>query len=128
MKRSDQDELLKDILGDGSLDAMRQASLARGLEALRRRQQRRRGLEVAAAAVVALLVMVAAAFHRQTRSVMQTARQSPAPPFQAAASHVHYINQEELFALFPNRPMAIIGKPGHQQVIFLDELARQEAP
>jgi hypothetical protein len=36
-------------------------------------------------------------------------------------SKVEYITADQLFALFPNRPMALIGKPGHQQLIFLDK-------
>jgi hypothetical protein len=54
------------------------------------------------------------------------------PPHQATASNamafshtaeskVEYITTEQLFALFPNRPMALVGKPGHQQLIFLDD-------
>ena len=35
-------------------------------------------------------------------------------------SKVEYITTEQLFALFPNRAMALVGKPGHQQLIFLD--------
>ncbi len=31
------------------------------------------------------------------------------------------ITDEELFSLFPNRPLALVGKPGHQQLIFLDQ-------
>jgi hypothetical protein len=39
---------------------------------------------------------------------------------------VKIINDEELFALFPNRAMALIGSPGHQQLIFLDHGGAQE--
>ena len=31
------------------------------------------------------------------------------------------INDDELFALFAGRSMALIGKPGEQQLVFLDQ-------
>jgi hypothetical protein len=37
---------------------------------------------------------------------------------------VKYITKKELFALFPNRPIALIGEPGHQQFLLLDESAK----
>jgi len=46
----------------------------------------------------------------------------------ADVSGVKYITTQELFALFPGRPIALIGKPGRQQVIFLDEIARADRP
>jgi len=32
-----------------------------------------------------------------------------------------YISDEELFKLFPGRSIALIGKPGEQELIFLDK-------
>lgn len=37
-----------------------------------------------------------------------------------AEEKIRFINDEELFALFPDRPMALIGEPGQQQLVFLD--------
>jgi hypothetical protein len=34
---------------------------------------------------------------------------------------VKLINDDELLALFPDRPVALIGKPGQQQLVFLDK-------
>ena len=39
--------------------------------------------------------------------------------YPAASQPVKIISDEELFALFPNRPLALVGKPGHQQLVFL---------
>ena len=36
---------------------------------------------------------------------------------------VKTITDDELFALFPGRSMALIGKPGHQELVFLDSPA-----
>jgi len=33
---------------------------------------------------------------------------------------VKRISDEDLFSLFPDRSMALIGQPGHQQLVFLD--------
>ncbi|HHY86181.1 MAG TPA: hypothetical protein GYA07_11730 [Verrucomicrobia bacterium] len=38
---------------------------------------------------------------------------------------MQFINDDELLALFPNRPVALIGEPGKQRLVFLD---RQNAP
>jgi len=121
MKKSDQDQLLAEILDGGDLDALRAASLARGLVALRRRRRRQR-VVILAAVILPLLVFFAAAMHRHPKPATQIASRSKAAPA-ADVSGVKYINAQELFALFPDRPIALIGKPGHQQVIFLDEIA-----
>jgi hypothetical protein len=38
----------------------------------------------------------------------------------AAAQPIKVISDEELFALFPRRSLALIGSPGHQKLVFLD--------
>jgi hypothetical protein len=60
---------------------------------------------------------------------------SPAPPatgpvvaLQTDTAKVKIITDEELFALFPNRAMALIGSPGHQQLVFLDHGVASEQP
>jgi hypothetical protein len=126
MRKSDQEQLLAEILDGGDLDALRAASLARGLEAIRRRR-RRHQLEILAAVIIPLLVIFAAALHRPSKPVTLVAAQST-PAAAADVSGVKYITAQELFALFPGRPIALIGKPGRQQVIFLDEIARADRP
>jgi hypothetical protein len=49
-----------------------------------------------------------------------------APPPDAAK--VKIITDEELFALFPNRALALIGSPGHQQLVFLDHGVASDQP
>jgi hypothetical protein len=121
MNTSDKNQLLNELLGGDELNACRQATLARGLEALRRRQRRRRQFQVAAL-MAPLLVLV---WQWHFRPAIPTASESaPAPPPAVETSKVKYITEKELFALFPNRPVALIGEPGHQQFLLLDELAR----
>jgi hypothetical protein len=45
---------------------------------------------------------------------------SPAPAAPSETSDVKIISDDELFALFPGRSMALIGTPGQQQLVFLD--------
>jgi hypothetical protein len=120
MTDEDKSQLLEGILGDDELNQVRQASLLRGLKEMRRRRQRALAARVSMMALPVLLLAVAVFYPR-----FQPPHQAPAPramPLASeAASKVEYINAEQLFALFPNRPMALVGKPGHQQAIFLDE-------
>jgi hypothetical protein len=120
MTDQDKNQLLEDILGDDELNQVRQASLLRGLKEMRRRRQRALAARVSMMTLLALVLAVGAFYSR-----FQPPTQAPAPtamPLASeAASKVEYINAEQLFALFPNRPMALVGKPGHQQVLFLDD-------
>ncbi len=125
MRKSDQDQLLAQILDGGDLDALRAASLARGLEAVRRRRSRRR-FAILAVPIIALLVIFAPTLRRPSSPVRPMAAHSKLAATEVAS--VKYITAQELFALYPNRPIALIGKPGRQQMIFLDELARAEQP
>jgi hypothetical protein len=51
-----------------------------------------------------------------------------AHPAADIGSEVKLINDEELFRLFPGRSLALIGKPGEQKLIFLDEEADSTKP
>jgi hypothetical protein len=120
MKRSDQEQLLREILEEGEGTDFRAASLARGLDFLRRRQRRVGMARVCAAGVLAGLLVFGLVWHPAlrpgaTRMAVVTAS---APPTETGK--VKIITDEELFALFPNRAMALIGPPGQQELIFLD--------
>jgi hypothetical protein len=119
MTDHDRDQLLGDILGDEELDQVRQGSLLRGLKEMRRRRRRAIAKRGSVFLLPALLLAVEAAqffFHSPSRAPASAATSIAS----VATPKVEYINKEQLFALFPNRPMALVGKPGHQQVIFLD--------
>jgi hypothetical protein len=128
MKRSDQDRLLSEILKDGDAGNLRAASLARGLDFLRRRRRRARLAQGGGAALLAGLVILGLVAHRGVAP-------QPAPPVVGAATppaaetgKVKIITDEELFALFPNRAVALIGAPGHQQLVFLNNGVASEQP
>ena len=126
----DDRDLLKGILHSDGLDDFRQASLECGLNVIR--QRRRRRAIAKTCAVVALPVftaLVALWNHDLTWSRNGSISSSPA---RAAASNsssnveLTIINDEQLFALFPNHALALVGKPGHQQLVFLDQLEPQQ--
>jgi hypothetical protein len=128
MKRPQQDQLLKEILTGDDLSNFRQASLERSLATIRRQHQRQRTARICALAAVPLLLAVEVLLHRspgipgqRTVSPVQSTETVSLPTVKTAG--VKLITDEELFALFPNRSMALIGNPGRQQLVFLDKPA-----
>jgi len=120
MKRSDQDRLLREILEEGEAADFRAASLARGVDFLRGRRRRNRIAQICCVCVPAVLMMFALALHLARRPGGARLAVVTAPAARTETSKVKIINDEDLFALFPNRAMALIGPPGQQQLIFLD--------
>ena len=120
MNDRDHQRLLRELLAaDESLGAFLQTSLETGLVALARRRQRRRHLRTAALAAPALLLGfgLVARFH--------SAAPAPAPSpaiarTETAPAEITTLSDDELFALFPGRSLALVGRPGEQQLVFLD--------
>lgn len=133
MKPHEPDPLLKEILAGDELTDFRLASLEHGLNVMRRQQRRRRGVRVGALLMLPLLFTFAIlsrrtpeASNRQIASTNPTTAALPTPP--ADGRDTKFITDEELFALFPNRPLALVGKPGQQQLVFLDQPAKGRQP
>ena len=152
MKRSEQDQLLKEILAGDDLSDFRQASLEQGLMAIRRQRQRRRIVRACALVCLPLLLALGilirlAPWDKSAQDGAQSQKNYPTgqapesptgriasanPPVtaipapRAGRGAVKFITDEELFALFPNRPLALIGKPGQQQLVFLDQRISQK--
>ncbi len=129
MSGSERDRLLQEILAGDDLAEFRQTSLDQGLTLVRRLRHRRRAVRLCAVVGLPLLLVLGMLF----RLSLQVAK--PAGPSSTAAASVgpaspvenpavKFITDEELFALFPNRPVALLGKPGQQQLVFLDNRAR----
>ena len=122
MKHQEQDHLLNELLTGEAVSDFRQASLARVQSAIRSRKQRRRAAKIAALAMLPVLAAVGFVIsHSSHTSVKPMER--PAPTVVQNGSippSVRVISDEELFALFPGRQMALVGPPGHQKLIFLD--------
>ena len=128
MNNSEKDQLLREILEPSDF---RQASLECGLASIRQRRCRRRTVRACALASLLILMTLGILFkwasassprrHPASGPTMVTV---PAPRVERA--EIKFITDEELFALFPNRPLALIGKPGQQQLVFLDERISQQ--
>ena len=123
MKHHHQDRLLNEILDGKRLETLRHATLESGLGALRRRRQKRRIAQVCMLASLPLIALAMLLLYTQSR-VQSVVKSDPASlPLAVgrnASPQIKLLTDEELFALFPNRSMALVGKPGHQQLIFLD--------
>jgi hypothetical protein len=128
MKRLDQEQLLKEILAED--DAFRRDSLDRGLACLR--QQRRKRQWMRAACLALLPGLVAAGIFliqpRLARPVVSADHSTGAPtPPQPSPDTVKLINDDELLSLFPGQAVALIGKPGQQRLVFLDQQADSDS-
>jgi hypothetical protein len=113
MKSSDRDKLLGEILRDENLEHARAASLDGMLRAVRGRRHYRAALSGAAAALVLGAVMLV------------VTRRAPSPSESSAlagvkSSGVRIVTDEQLLALFPDRSVALIGRPGEQRLVFLE--------
>jgi peptidoglycan/LPS O-acetylase OafA/YrhL len=125
MKQTEQDRLLREILGgEGGL---RTTSLAAGLKYLQRRRRRKRWTQIGLAGGTALLV-VGLCFFLTVQSAHRPRSGGVMVATPGADAGLRVISDEELFALFPNRAMALIGPRGHQQLVFLDRGGASERP
>jgi hypothetical protein len=122
MNTPEKNEFLNEILGDADLDAVRDDSLRRGLGAMRARARRRRQFQVVAIVGPVLLLALSGYFRPAQKIDLTSPVAAPVSPAVADDDKVKYINEKELLALFPGRPVALIGEPGHQKFILLDEL------
>jgi hypothetical protein len=126
--------LLDELLSDDPLDQLRAATLEQGLQVVRRRRRLRRVARTSAwiGMLAALAVAIPALFrsqpaydHATQPTVPETvaiAQIELAPPAESQDEMgVHYLTDEQLLALFPGRPVALIGPPGDQRLVFLDE-------
>lgn len=120
---NDRNPLLKQILLDDDLAGFRQESLEAGLVALRRERHRRKVVRGSATALLAATAIFAVLFlGRPPRAKSLPIASSPRPrDVSPRPSQVRFITDDELLALFPNRSTALIGVPGEQQLVFLDE-------
>ncbi len=123
MNSDDREKLLKKILPHEDLADFRQASLEHGLTRLRRQRRTRYAIRVGAAAIAFCFLSLVIFFKAQhpVRNDVSVAQSPPPLPASVASDHVTFISDDELLALFTNRPVALIGKPGQQRLVFLDQ-------
>jgi hypothetical protein len=123
MNRLQQDQLLTELLTGDEVAGFRRRSLDQSLLALERRRRRRHSLRAGGILSAAALAALAFAALGPVATSPPTAAR---PPARVASNptrpfEVKMITDRELFALFPGRPLALIGKPGQQRLVFLDD-------
>jgi hypothetical protein len=130
MKRDEQNRLLNEIL---ETSEFRSNSLRRGLDVVRRSRRRRWAVRAGGMMLGLAAAILAMVFGGSARRPGSESRPSPppeiahsAPPAQESTG-IERITDEELFALFPGRSVALIGPAGHQQFVFLDRPSRKKA-
>ncbi len=117
MKHRDEDPLLQEIVADEPLAELRRASRHQGLEAVRRARRLQRARRAGALALIPVVLILAISLHQRAGETPRTVNTAAAP---REESGVRLISDEELFTLFPGRALALVGKPGQQQLVFLD--------
>src|SRR5438105_3405378 len=125
MTPHEKDQLLKELLTGEEISDFRRASLEQGIALVRLQRKRRQIAQRAALVCMGLLLL--ALFIRELpkssrpRPATPQAQQTVPPVPVAANPEIKWINDDELFALFAGRSMVLIGKPGEQQLVFLDQ-------
>ncbi len=126
MNRHEQNRLLKEILQGEELASFREVSLNRTLAAVQQRRRQRNAIRAGALAALPVLV-IALVLLRSSNPFRGSTLPGASGPVAGGRTvnasqpeSVEVISDQELFALFPGRQMALIGKPGHQQLVFLD--------
>lgn len=126
-KHVEREELLAEVLAGH--EECRAATLERGLIAMRRARARRR---VTRLVLASMPVLVFAAMwmvqNRRAATTTPVTRAAAAPA--AAQTHIaktiagtpiRVLTDDELLAFFKDRPVALMGRPGHQRLVLLDE-------
>src|SRR5438270_6844447 len=125
MNQLDRDKLFHELLAPDGGTGLRERSLQQGLVALRRERRKRQVVRGGILLCLPLLIFAALTLGRGPARQPKLRNSSPELAFSSTlrpkTSEVKIISDEELFALFPRRSLALIGKPGHQLLVFLDE-------
>lgn len=123
MNPPEEDRLLRDVLADEALERVRAASLTAGVTAVRRRRHRR-AIAAGAAGCLMCAVLAFVLFVRREQFAPAPTSPTRATPSSAPAGpKVKWIDDAQLFARFPDRGIALIGRPGEQRLVFLDPTA-----
>ncbi len=127
MKYDSHNPLLRELLDTEELAQLRDRSLDQMLAAAGARRKRRRTIYTCLLCLPLVLGLAGNLLWMHSPHTRSLPAVSSAVPIQAVGAPgtrpatVKFITDEELFALFPRRPMALIGQPGSQWLVFLDQ-------
>lgn len=126
MKNSEEHPLLNELLTGQEVAEFRGASLREALTVLHRTRRRRKVLRRAALAALPVLLVVVAVISKSMNSSSPDLAVVNPPAIASAAeqarpSSIQFISDEELLALFPNQPLALVGPEGQQELVFLNQ-------
>lgn len=126
--KPEHEQLLNEIVSEEAA-GFRAASLQRTLASARRHRQARAALRVGGGMAAAIALASAAWWHWspainsvENPSVAVTAAQPVRET--VPGTSIQVVSDEELLAMFGDRPVAIVGPPENRQFVFLDEQAR----
>ena len=116
--RSNRDELLEEMLNDVASPDFRQTLLASTVRAANHRKVRRRVGALACLFVpLLLLLQLQQGEEASPRAVLNTSDRTPviqpAEPDRTSLNPT-IISDDELFAMFPDYALALVGRPGEQ--------------
>jgi hypothetical protein len=121
MTPQDHDHLLGELLSGDEISAFRRGSLEKSLDYVRIHRKRRQWKRGATAGLCLVLFLSAGiVWNRLSENFYSTQSRLTLRSTPETVSELKVINDEELFRLFPGRSMALIGKPGEQELVFLD--------
>lgn len=122
-KRVENNELFAQVLA--AEEGFRTATLEHGLAALRRTRRRRKTVRMTAGTVATLLVIAALFLAQRPRArvppLVDAANTQPRVPKTIAGTSIRILSDEELLDVFKGRPVALVGQPGDQRLVLLDE-------
>jgi hypothetical protein len=132
--RNKADELWEDLLTDVATSEFRESLLATTVGTATRRRRRRTIATLACliAPLLLLILMRTGETETPTPELVVGAHQSPALPVATKAPVVDtakpplkpdIITDDQLFAMFPDHALALVGPPGRQRLVVLGERA-----
>jgi len=123
------DELLNEVLTGGNVTELRTKSLDDTLTAVRQHRRLRHALRCASP-VAAIGILMAIFWYRHSQFPQPVAVQPAAAAMAAPTvpgTSIRLVSDEELLAMFPDRPVALVGPPENRQFVFLDEKRASQA-
>ncbi len=130
-RRAEPDELWGDLLAENTPGGFRETSLARTLAVVRQHQRHRRVCRLAViAASPCVLLLGLVLWQERVATLPQTISSEPAAQASGVVpgTHIRLITDDELFAMFPNRPVALLGFAEDRHFVLLDEVPKPAPP